>query len=101
MSWRVEVAPGAQRSLHRLPHKVGSAIVEFSTATLPTNPERMSKPLRYDLEGLSSARRGDYRMLIELNFDTEVHLPLATLRPESTCPASSAKNRCPNSGSSR
>jgi mRNA-degrading endonuclease RelE of RelBE toxin-antitoxin system len=34
----------------------------------------MSKPLRYELEGLRSARRGDYRVLFALDPDTHVLL---------------------------
>ncbi|QUC01786.1 type II toxin-antitoxin system RelE/ParE family toxin [Cellulosimicrobium cellulans] len=68
------MAPAAERSLLRLPHKIAAAVVEFVTTTLPTNPERMSKPLRYELEGLRSARRGDYRVLFELDHDTGVLL---------------------------
>ncbi len=74
VAWGVEIAPAAERVLLRLPHKIAAAIVEFITTTLPTNPERMSKPLRFDLEGLRSARRGDYRVLIELDYDSEVLL---------------------------
>lgn len=65
--WRVEVGPAAERSLSRLPTKVAAAVVEFITVTLPQNPLRMSKPLRYELEGLRSARRGDYRVLFALD----------------------------------
>lgn len=72
--WAVQVAPGAVRSLERLPPRVAGAVVEFVTAVLPTNPERMSKPLRYELEGLRSARRGDYRVLFFLDEDTKVLL---------------------------
>lgn len=64
---RGELAPTADRALVRLPAKVGAAIVEFMTTTLPMNPERMSKPLRHELEGLGSARRGDYRVPFELD----------------------------------
>lgn len=72
--WRVQVAPSALRSLDRLPPRVAGAVVEFVTRTLPENPERMSKPLRYQLEGLRSARRGDYRVLFTLDQDTRVLL---------------------------
>ncbi len=67
MTWRVEFSPGAIRGLERIPPKAAAAIVEFSTRTLPENPERMSKPLRGELEGLRSARRGDYRVIFELD----------------------------------
>jgi mRNA-degrading endonuclease RelE of RelBE toxin-antitoxin system len=68
--WTVQVAPSAIRSLDRLPPRVAGAVVEFITGTLPGNPERMSKPLRYELEGLRSARRGDYRVLFYLDETT-------------------------------
>ncbi|HEU0207310.1 MAG TPA: type II toxin-antitoxin system RelE/ParE family toxin [Pseudolysinimonas sp.] len=67
MSWDVQLAPAAVRGLERLPPRIAAAVVEFVTATLPTNPERMSKPLRGDLDGLRSARRGDYRVLFSLD----------------------------------
>ncbi len=72
--WRVEVAPAAVRSLEELPQKVATAIVEFITGTLPANPLRMSNPLRYELEGLRSARRGDYRVLLARDEQTRVLL---------------------------
>jgi mRNA-degrading endonuclease RelE of RelBE toxin-antitoxin system len=65
--WRVAVSPGVIRSLDRLPPRIAAAVVEFVTVTLPTNPLRMSKPLRNELEGLRSARRGDYRVLFSLD----------------------------------
>lgn len=67
--WRVEVSAGAGRDIGRLPGRIALAVVEFVTATLPVNPERMSKPLTGELDGLRSARRGDYRVLIELHTD--------------------------------
>jgi mRNA-degrading endonuclease RelE of RelBE toxin-antitoxin system len=63
----VQVASAARRRLRRLPDKVASAIVEFVTAVLPENPLRLSKPLTGKLTGLRSARRGDYRVLIDVN----------------------------------
>jgi mRNA-degrading endonuclease RelE of RelBE toxin-antitoxin system len=63
----VQVASAARRQLRRLPDKVAAAIVEFITAVLPENPLRLSKPLTGELAGLRSARRGDYRVLIDLD----------------------------------
>jgi mRNA interferase RelE/StbE len=60
--WSVQLSPSAVRALDRLPHKVAAAIAEFITATLPTDPYRMSKPLRFEFEGWRVARRGDYRV---------------------------------------
>ena len=77
MSWNVEFAPAAVRSLERLPTKVATAVVEFVTTTLSVGPERMSKSLRGDLDGLRSARRGDYRVLFRLD---EVTATLLVIR---------------------
>lgn len=65
-SWSVRLALSAVRALDRLPHKVAAAIVEFVTATLPTDPYRMSKPLRHELAGWRVARRGDYRVTFRI-----------------------------------
>lgn len=65
--WSVVVTAGANRSLKRLPEKNASAIVEFVTGTLPANPLRLSKPLRYELEGWRTARRGEYRVTSRLD----------------------------------
>ena len=54
----------AVRALDRLPHKVATAVVEFVTGTLPADPYRLSKPLRFEFEGWRVARRGDYRVTI-------------------------------------
>ena len=67
MTWSTSFADSAWRDLDRLPPKIAQAIVEFAVFTLPTNPERMSKPLLDDFEGLRSARRGDYRVLFFLD----------------------------------
>ncbi len=74
MSWEVQLSPSAIRGLDRLPPRIAAAVVEFVTTTLPVNPERMSKPLRGELEGRRSARRGDYRVLFTLDGETRVLL---------------------------
>jgi len=63
-AYRLEVSASARRQLHRLPERVAVAIVEFITIVLTENPARLSKPLTGELEGLRSARRGDYRVLL-------------------------------------
>lgn len=70
----VEVDGPAQRDLQRLPHKIAAAIVEFITGVLADNPARLSKPLRAELSGYRSARRGDYRVLIRIDEDRRVVL---------------------------
>jgi mRNA interferase RelE/StbE len=34
---------------------------------LADNPARLGKPLRFELEGLHSARRGDYRVIYRID----------------------------------
>lgn len=69
-AWSVVVSASAARSLDRLPVKVAAAVVEFIATTLPSNPYRLSTPLRYELEGWRLARRGDYRVTLQI-FDNE------------------------------
>ena len=57
----------ARRALSRLPEKVTSAVVEFCYGSLAANPHRVGKPLRLGLEGLYSARRGDYRVIYRID----------------------------------
>ncbi len=70
--WRVQLSATAAGSLDRLPPKVAVAVVEFVTVVLAGNPRRMSTPLRYELEGLHVARRGDYRVTFGIDQDEQV-----------------------------
>jgi len=70
--WSVQLSPTAARALDRLPHKIATAIVEFITRTLPTDPYRLSKPLRFEFEGWRVARRGDYRVTFRALDDDRV-----------------------------
>jgi mRNA interferase RelE/StbE len=69
--WRLVVSGPAARDLERLSEKVGGAIVE-SFQAIAADPRRVGKPLRFELEGLFSARRGPYRVIYRLN--DEEHL---------------------------
>jgi len=44
-----------------------AAVVEFLTGPLIENPRRVGKPLRGDLSGIYSARRGTYRILYRID----------------------------------
>lgn len=57
----------ARRALTRLPEKVATAAVEFIYGSLAASPHRVGKPLKLGLEGLHSARRGDYRVIYRIN----------------------------------
>ncbi len=50
-----------------LPEKVATAAIEFVYGPLADNPQRVGKPLRFELEGLHVARRGDYRVIYEID----------------------------------
>ena len=66
-SYDLVVTPPAQRALAaRLPEAVASAAIEFITSALIENPQRVGKPLRGDLVGVWSARRGTYRVLYRI-----------------------------------
>ena len=66
-AYRVRFSGEAQRSMARLPDKVALAIAEFIVGPLCDNPQRLSKPLRDQLAGSRSARRGDYRVLLQVD----------------------------------
>jgi mRNA-degrading endonuclease RelE of RelBE toxin-antitoxin system len=57
----------ARRALARLPEKVATATVEFLYGSLAANPHRAGKPLKLGLDGLHSARRGDYRVIYRID----------------------------------
>ncbi len=59
----------SRRALTRLPEKAATAIVEFLYGSLSENPHRVGKSLKLGLEGLHSARRGDYRVIYRINDD--------------------------------
>lgn len=67
MTVQIAWAPGAERALQRLPEKTATAVIEFVYGPLAGNPRRVGKPLRFELEGIHSARRGDYRVLYRVD----------------------------------
>lgn len=67
--YRLSVAASAERSLRRLPERAATAIVEFLVGDLTESPRRVGHPLRNELAGLWSARRGPYRVVFEIDDD--------------------------------
>ena len=59
--------PTAKRALTHLPEKVAAAAVEFIYGPVAANPRRVGKPLRREMEGLHSARRGDFRIIYRIS----------------------------------
>ena len=72
MTYEIQWAPSALRDLERLPEKVAGAAVEFLYGPVSDIPQRVGRPLRFELEGLHAARRGDYRVVYRI--DSEVEL---------------------------
>ncbi|MGB8019693.1 MAG: type II toxin-antitoxin system RelE/ParE family toxin [Candidatus Nanopelagicales bacterium] len=67
MSCAVTWTATAARALQRMPEKVATAAVDFIYGSLAENPQSAGKPVRFELEGLHSARRGDYRVVYEID----------------------------------
>ena len=64
----LQVAASAARTVqHKLPEGVAVAVIEFITGSLLENPHRVGKALRYELDGVRSARRGAFRVLYEID----------------------------------
>ena len=64
--YEVESTLEGLRHLNRLPEKVREAALAAAFGPIAENPLRVGKPLLGDLEGLRSARRGDYRIIYEI-----------------------------------
>ena len=71
-SYEIEWAASALRSLDRLPEKIATACVEFVHGGLAENPQRVGRALRFDLHGKHSARRGDFRVIYEIDEEQRV-----------------------------
>jgi len=68
--YELVLTPPAVRAVQaKRPQSVAAAVVEFMTGALIDNPRRVGKPLRGDLSGIHSARRGTYRVLYRINDD--------------------------------
>jgi mRNA-degrading endonuclease RelE of RelBE toxin-antitoxin system len=64
--WDVLVMGPARRQIHRLQIPVAAAVIETLDA-IAANPRRLGKPLRFELEGCWSARRGPYRIVYRID----------------------------------
>ncbi|MGL5931243.1 MAG: type II toxin-antitoxin system RelE family toxin [Dermatophilaceae bacterium] len=67
--YSIRVTARAERDLQRLPEKIATACLEFVFGPLGDNPQRVGRPLRGELSGLHSARRGDYRVIYGIDGD--------------------------------
>ncbi len=69
--YEVEITAEGLRHLNKLPERVRDAALESIFGPIAGNPNRLGKPLVGELEGLWSARRGDYRIIYEI-FDDDL-----------------------------
>ena len=60
--WTLLISGPAARGIRQLPEKYALAVAEALRA-IEANPHRLGKPLRFELEGRWSARRGPYRII--------------------------------------
>lgn len=68
--WQLRVMPPARRQIDRLPIAVAGAVIETLDA-ITANPRRLGKPLRFELAGCWSARRGPYRIIYRIDDDAQ------------------------------
>lgn len=67
-SYELVLTPHAVRAIQQqLPEPVATAVIGFLTGAILENPQHVGKPLRGDLAGIYSARRGTYRVLCRIN----------------------------------
>jgi mRNA interferase RelE/StbE len=72
VTYRIELTRAARRALTEdLPEAIAVACWEFIQGPLAENPHRVGKPLRNQLEGRYSARRGEFRVIYQI-FDVRV-----------------------------
>ena len=70
--YEVRITPEGLGHLDRLPEKIRAAALQAIHSTIATNPQQAGKALLGELEGLRSARRGDYRVFYEADDDQRV-----------------------------
>lgn len=68
MRYELRLSRAARRALaETLPVSVAAAVWEFVKGPLLDDPHRVGKPLRFELAGYRSARRGQYRVIYRID----------------------------------
>jgi mRNA interferase RelE/StbE len=65
--FEVEITPEGLRHLNQLPGKVRDAALQAILGPIAEHPRRVGKPVIGELTGLYAARRGDYRVIYEVD----------------------------------
>jgi mRNA-degrading endonuclease RelE of RelBE toxin-antitoxin system len=63
----IVAGPAARAIAAQLPEPVAAAVIDLITGPLLESPQRVGKPLRHELEGIWSARRGTFRILYRID----------------------------------
>jgi len=63
----VVAGPAARAIAEALPEAVAVAVIDLVTGPLLADPRRVGKPLRRELAGIWSARRGTFRVLYRID----------------------------------
>lgn len=63
----VVASPATRMIAEILPESVAAAVIDLITGPLIEDPKRVGKPLRRELQGIWSARRGTFRVLYRIN----------------------------------
>ena len=67
MRYELRLSRAARKALtDALPEGVAAAVWHFVSGPLLDDPHRVGKPLRFELEGYHSARRGQYRVVYRI-----------------------------------
>jgi mRNA-degrading endonuclease RelE of RelBE toxin-antitoxin system len=69
--WRLLVAARRRVTSGGCPKKAAAAVIE-SFQAIVADPRRLGKPLRLELEGLWSARRGRYRVIYRIDDEERI-----------------------------
>ena len=68
MRYELRLSRAARKALtDTLPEGVAAAVWHFVSGPLLDNPYRVGKPLRFELEGYHSARRGQYHVIYRID----------------------------------
>lgn len=70
--YAVTFSAASKRHLDRLPEGVRAAAFATILGPISENPVRTGKPLVGELRGMRSVRRGDYRIIYEVDDDAKV-----------------------------
>ena len=67
MSYAVVWSSPARRSIGTLAEKTATAVVEYVYTVVAENPQQAGHVLHFELEGMYSARRGDFRVIYKID----------------------------------